>query len=413
MSEDVGQQDETKLEFDSAGEAVAYISLDQARVVALQHAQDNRDFYGRYSDGELVWDVIGADETENHYQIRLSYRPAGNFRSSGVERFTIDKTGAIEFRQIVSQPRPSHRVPYLIALAVVLASAATLGGVFFTSGLTKHDTPTPLSTVVTPDPTPVPAPAVVPTQTSNPAPRPVRHRIVGIIVPTPLPPGTPLPQDWRLEIAVRPEGSGSIDLFPRQQDQLYFQGDTVEVTASCDFGFVRWEGDLPSASVPTNNRLSVTMDGPRVLYAFCVSPAGEAYSTGVELNSAGEYEEAIEKLSEAISLNPLYAPAYSSRGFAYLRTDQSQAAIQDFDEAIRLAPENPAMFGDYYNRGFVYHTIGQHRQAIQDFTQAIRLNPVKAYLYESRALAYDKLSEEQKASADRAIACQVDQTFCQ
>ena len=50
MSEDDGKQDETKLEFDSAGEAVAYISLDQARVLALQHARDNRDFYGRYAE---------------------------------------------------------------------------------------------------------------------------------------------------------------------------------------------------------------------------------------------------------------------------------------------------------------------------------------------------------------------------
>ncbi|HIN06203.1 MAG TPA: hypothetical protein EYM65_08215 [Dehalococcoidia bacterium] len=93
MHEDADKQEENKLDFDSAGEALAYISLDQARALALQHARDNRDFYGRYADRDLVWELIGAEETEDHYEVRLSYRPAGNFRSSGVEQFTIDKAG--------------------------------------------------------------------------------------------------------------------------------------------------------------------------------------------------------------------------------------------------------------------------------------------------------------------------------
>ena len=35
MVEDSDKEDEVKLEFDSAGQAIAYISLDQARVLAL------------------------------------------------------------------------------------------------------------------------------------------------------------------------------------------------------------------------------------------------------------------------------------------------------------------------------------------------------------------------------------------
>ena len=412
MAEDADKQEETKLDFDSAGEAAAYISLDQARALALQHARDNRDFYGRYADRDLVWGLIGAEETEDHYEVRLSYRPSGNFRSAGVEQFTIDKAGHIEFRQIVSQPQPARRVAYLTALAAVLAAAAIISGLVATGVLTSGDAPPSPRTIATPEPDSIAALAVVPTQTPNPTPLPKTFKIVGIIVPTPLPPGTPLPQNWRLETAVRPEGSGSIELSPPLQDQLYFQGDSVEVTANCDFGFVRWEGDVPAGSDQTNNPLSITMDGPRVIYAFCVEPARDAYSAGVQLNSTGEYVEAIEKFSKAISLDPLYGPAYSSRGFAYLHTGQSQAAIQDYDEAIRLAPENPNLSDDYYNRASAYQTIGQYQQAIQDFTQAIRLNPLQAYRYESRALAYDELGEDINAQADRDLACQVDKTFC-
>ena len=33
--------------FDSSDEALGYISLEQARLVAIQHARDNTEFYGR------------------------------------------------------------------------------------------------------------------------------------------------------------------------------------------------------------------------------------------------------------------------------------------------------------------------------------------------------------------------------
>ena len=66
MAEEQDKKDDEKVELDSTGQAVAYISLDQARVLALRYAHDNRDFYGRYSDRELVWEVVGAEETEDY-----------------------------------------------------------------------------------------------------------------------------------------------------------------------------------------------------------------------------------------------------------------------------------------------------------------------------------------------------------
>ena len=47
MAEDQERKDEEKLEFDSAGLAVAGTLPDPARVLALLHARDNREFYGR------------------------------------------------------------------------------------------------------------------------------------------------------------------------------------------------------------------------------------------------------------------------------------------------------------------------------------------------------------------------------
>ena len=68
----VGKDDE-KLEFTPEGEAIGYISLDQARVIALRHARDNTDFYGgRYARVELSWDVLAEEEREDYYYIRVS-----------------------------------------------------------------------------------------------------------------------------------------------------------------------------------------------------------------------------------------------------------------------------------------------------------------------------------------------------
>lgn len=56
MVEGQGKESDEKLELSPEGEALGYISLDQARVLAMEHARDNREFYGRrYASRELVW----------------------------------------------------------------------------------------------------------------------------------------------------------------------------------------------------------------------------------------------------------------------------------------------------------------------------------------------------------------------
>ena len=52
-----GEKKEDKTDaFTPEGEALGYISLDQARVRAIEYARDNTDFHGRrYGRQELVW----------------------------------------------------------------------------------------------------------------------------------------------------------------------------------------------------------------------------------------------------------------------------------------------------------------------------------------------------------------------
>ena len=154
MAADGNHKEEEKLDFDSAGQAIGYISLDQARVVALRHARDNRDFYvRRYSRRDLIWEVVSAEETEDYYEVKLSYRPARGFRGQpGVEQFTIDKAGSIEFRQILDEPVDPRRLrlpPVLVVLALVVGLVAVIG-VALTVGRGDGGEPSPPESGVSP-----------------------------------------------------------------------------------------------------------------------------------------------------------------------------------------------------------------------------------------------------------------------
>ena len=107
------KKEEEKFEFDAAGESLAYISLDHARVLAIQQAQQNTAFYGnRYASQDLLWEELSAEEGEDYYRIRLSYRMARGFQGEpGVEQFTIDKPAPSSCGRSSANPAPPADSP--------------------------------------------------------------------------------------------------------------------------------------------------------------------------------------------------------------------------------------------------------------------------------------------------------------
>ena len=132
MAEDQGKKEE-KFDFTLKGEALGYISLDQARVLAMENARDNRGYYGRrYASSELTWEEISAEEGEDYYRVRISYRPVRDFQGEpGIELFTIDKAGPIRLRQILSDPQPKKKIRLAYAAVGAMASLAVVVGVLF------------------------------------------------------------------------------------------------------------------------------------------------------------------------------------------------------------------------------------------------------------------------------------------
>ena len=99
----------------------------------------------------------------------------------------------------------------------------------------------------------------------------------------------------------------------------------------------------------------------------------------------GQINNAIERYTHAINLNPNNAASYNNRGGAYRDQGNIDRAIVDFTKAIDLNPKDART---YSNRGGAYSIKGDIDRAIADFTIAINLNSNVAITYYYRGSAY-------------------------
>jgi len=198
MAEDQGKEEE-KFDFTSEGEG--YISLDEARVLAMRTASSTPGDYGRGFRGvTMVFEVSSLEETDDFYEVTLSFRPQGNFDGTqGQEQFVVGKEGGISLRQVLSVPAqtsatPSDRerkggFPILpVAIGVVIVGVIAAVGAVLALGNSGGDS-VPITTVQpteTPAPTKTLAPTEAPTPTQLPAP-------TDTLAPTETPTPTQLP----------------------------------------------------------------------------------------------------------------------------------------------------------------------------------------------------------------------------
>jgi tetratricopeptide (TPR) repeat protein len=91
---------------------------------------------------------------------------------------------------------------------------------------------------------------------------------------------------------------------------------------------------------------------------------------GITNSQAGHYDQALQAFDQALKLKPNDPALITYKGIVYYAKGNNAKALQLFDEAIKL---NPNFARAYYQRGMVYQSQEKYKQAVPDLEKAKRL----------------------------------------
>jgi tetratricopeptide (TPR) repeat protein len=126
---------------------------------------------------------------------------------------------------------------------------------------------------------------------------------------------------------------------------------------------------------------------------------------GVAYRLKGDYDHALLDYEQAIRLNPDNANAYNNLGVIYRIKGDYDRAIAAYDEAIWLKNSDfPAAF---YNRALAYADKTEYDRALADFDVVMRFNAKNALALYARGLTLLKKGDGEAGKADIAAAKEI------
>jgi tetratricopeptide (TPR) repeat protein len=134
--------------------------------------------------------------------------------------------------------------------------------------------------------------------------------------------------------------------------------------------------------------------------AIKLKPSAEGYfNRGNAQLGKGHYDHAIDDYNQAIKLKADFAGAFDNRCWARAVVGILKQALADCNEALRLMP-NAATLD---SRGFIFLKMTNFDAAVSDYDAALRINPKLAFALYGRGLARLK-NEDPSGEADIAAA---------
>ena len=132
-------------------------------------------------------------------------------------------------------------------------------------------------------------------------------------------------------------------------------------------------------------------------------------------HNAGQYTTAISLYTSILkmaTLDHLKALVRVHRGMAYFAEGSYKTAMADFDESIRLKPDNAKAL---YYRGVILQILEDYEASRKDLTLSVRLNPFQFDALFQRAQTYYHLGDYSRALEDceKAIRIEPDSVLVQ
>jgi len=196
------------------------------------------------------------------------------------------------------------------------------------------------------------------------------------------------------------------------------------VTAPSEEPVLEEYRDINATSSPLSLRLPEPREAKPVSGTISVSQlrhpipkqAFRAFAEAQKYSEAKDGPRAIEKLEQAIRLEPAYRDAHSNLGVQYLRTDRYQEAAAQFQQALDIGPPDPML---YVNLACAHFLMRDYLRGEDAARKALALDPKnsKAHYLLGAVLAtqpgkeLDALEHLQAAAHDtpkaRLLAAQV------
>ena len=121
--------------------------------------------------------------------------------------------------------------------------------------------------------------------------------------------------------------------------------------------------------------------------------------------SQGDKQHALDNYNEAIRLAPQSANLHYNRGIFYAAQSDDDAALRDFNIAIGIdAKLVPAL----HQRAKIYQARGNFSGALEDYSAAIRLQPNSAVLWSERGYVCVRQHDYANAIKDETRAIKLD-----
>ena len=117
-----------------------------------------------------------------------------------------------------------------------------------------------------------------------------------------------------------------------------------------------------------------------------------------------DYQQALKIFDDLIYLFPNEANLLSDRGVIFIHLNKKEEALQDFDQAVFLEDS----YGyRYASRAYARDFFGDTEAAILDYEKAIKLDPEDAVSHNNIGLLQEKLGYKQKAQKNFELADEI------